>query len=214
MSHINPPTAPFIVFEGGEGTGKSTQIHSLKAFLESQKKEVVLSWEPGGSPIGESIRELLLSPTFKGMNDRCEALLYAAARAEHVAKVLRPALQRGATVLCDRYWDASRAYQGFARGLGMSAIDNLNLWATEGLFPDRVYFFDLDPALGLARVNTRQQGKLDRMEAEALGFHEKIREAYRFIARSDPKRYVCINAALSVESVAEIIQNDVAKNFL
>lgn len=204
----------FVVFEGGEGTGKSTQIHSLKAFLEKENFEVLLSWEPGGTPIGEKIREILLSPSSKGMDARCEALLYAAARAEHVQKVLRPAIERGAIVLCDRYWDASRAYQGFARGLGFSSVDQINFWATEGLFPDRVYFFDLDPQVGLARVNKRQDGRLDRMEQEKMDFHQKIRAAYQFIARQSPERYLQIDASQSVAAVQKLIEDDFRERLL
>ncbi len=204
----------FIVFEGGEGTGKSTQIHSLKKFLADKNFEVVLSWEPGGTPIGSAIREILLSTTSTGMSARCEALLYSAARAEHVEKVIRPALERGAIVLCDRYWDASRAYQGFGRGLGMKAIDDLNVWATDGLFPNRVYLFDLDPEKGLDRVKARGDGSLDRLEQESMDFHRKIRKAYVHLADSDPNRYRKIDAGQDLETIRKQIETDFSEHFL
>ena len=204
----------FIVFEGGEGTGKSTQIHSLQKFLTEKKFEVVLSWEPGGTPIGSAIREILLSTKSTGMSARCEALLYSAARAEHVEKLIKPALERGAIVLCDRYWDASRAYQGFGRGLGTMAIDSINLWATEGLFPDRVYLFDLDPEKGLGRVKQRGDGSLDRLESESIDFHKKIRQAYLHLANSDRSRYLTIDASRELTEISKDIEADFTTHFL
>jgi len=130
-------------------------------------------------------------------------LLYSAARAEHVEKVLAPALERGAVVLCDRYWDASRAYQGVARGLGTSSIDHLNYWATDGLFPDKVFLFDIDPNIGLSRAATRQGGMKDRLEQESIGFHETVRRAYRFIAESHPTSYEIINASQDIEAIKD-----------
>lgn len=203
----------FIVFEGGEGTGKSTQIRALEAWLKSQGREALVTWEPGGTDLGQRIRAILLDPTSGPMDARCEALLYAAARAEHVAKVIRPALERGAVVLCDRYWDASRAYQGAGRALGIGPIDRLNEWATQDLFPDRVYLFDLDPEAGLARAKTRNHGMLDRLEQEGMPFHEKIRQAYLFIAHSDPRRYRIIDASRTPPSITEELVGD-ALSFL
>lgn len=203
----------FIVFEGGEGTGKSTQIRALESWLQSQGREAVVTWEPGGTDLGQRIRHVLLDPTSGPMDARCEALLYAAARAEHVAKKIRPALERGATVLCDRYWDASRAYQGAGRSLGLGPIDSLNQWATQDLFPDRVYLFDLDPERGLERAKLRNQGAMDRLEQEGLPFHEKIRQAYLFIARSEPARYRIIDASRPPEVITAEITADV-KSFL
>ena len=141
----------FIVFEGGEGTGKSTQIKAMKAHFESTGREVVLSWEPGGTPWGDLIRDLVLKSKVvtEPMSAKAEALLMAASRAEHVEKKILPALDRGALVFCDRYWDASRAYQGVGRGLGVAKVDYVNEWATDGLRPDLVFVFDLDPKIGL-----------------------------------------------------------------
>jgi len=200
----------FIVFEGGEGTGKTTQIHALKDWLEkSEGREVVVSFEPGGTPLGKKIREMLLDPALPPMDDRCEALLFAATRAEHVAHVLRPAVESGKIVLCDRYWDASRAYQGAGRALGFEAIDRINLWGTRSFFPDRVFLFDLDPTQGLARASARQAGKLDRLESESLKFHRKVRESYLFLAQSDPKRYRILDASQSVEALFDTLKKEI-----
>ena len=192
----------FIVFEGGEGTGKTTQIRQLEAKLKAAGRDVVLTWEPGGTPLGERIRAVLLDPLSGPMSARCEALLYSAARAEHVEKVILPALERGAIVLCDRYWDASRAYQGVARGLGIASIDQVNFWATQGVFPDKVFLFDVDPAVGLSRAAARQHGMKDRLEQESSHFHNQVRAAYQFIAKSNPAHYHTIDATRPVEDIA------------
>ncbi|MEO5666628.1 MAG: dTMP kinase [Bdellovibrionota bacterium] len=199
----------FIVFEGGEGTGKTTQIHALKDWLEkTQGREVVVTFEPGGTPLGKNIRAMLLDPAIPKMDARCEALLFAATRAEHVSHVIRPAIEAGKIVLCDRYWDASRAYQGAGRALGFEAIDRINMWGTRSFFPDRVYLFDLDPEKGLERASARQAGKLDRLESESLKFHRTVRESYLYLAHSDPKRYRILDASRSVEDLFETLTKD------
>jgi dTMP kinase len=207
-SSSSTPRGLFIVFEGGEGTGKTTQIKQLESRLKQLGRDVVLSWEPGGTALGERIRAILLDPNSGPMSARCEALLYAAARAEHVQKVIRPALERGAVVLCDRYWDASRAYQGVARGLGIAAVDHVNFWATEGIFPDRVFLFDVDPEVGLSRAAARQGGMKDRLEQESSRFHNQVRDAYLFIASSNPKSYRVIDATRTVDSIAAELWNE------
>jgi len=202
----------FIVFEGGEGTGKTTQIHALKDWIEKTlKREVVVTFEPGGTPLGKKIREMLLDPAIPKMDSRCEALLFAATRAEHVSQVIRPAVNAGKIVLCDRYWDASRAYQGAARDLGFEAIDRINIWGTRSFFPDRVFLFDLDPAKGLERASVRQDGKLDRLEAEGLKFHSRVREAYLYLANSDPQRYRVLDASQSIDELFAALKEDVQK---
>lgn len=203
-------TGKFIVFEGGEGTGKSTQIRLLEQYLhQKHSTEVVLSWEPGGTPLGERLRSILLDPASGKVSYKAEALLYAAARAEHVDKVIAPAIKRGAVVLCDRYIDASKAYQGWGRKLGLQSIHDLNDWATDGTFPDHVFLFDLDPAIGMQRVIKRQDGKLDRLEQEKIDFHQNIRAAYLHIAKSSPNAYTVIDSTQSVEAIHEIIRSKV-----
>jgi len=194
----------FIVFEGGEGTGKTTQIKLLKQKLEAQGRKVHLTWEPGGTALGEKIRSLLLDPNVIGMSAKCEALLYSAARSEHVHTVIRPKLNEGFIVLCDRYWDASRAYQGIARSLGIPAIDALNTWATDGLLPHKVFLFDLNPQIGLERALNRS-GTVDRLESEGLGFHESVRNGYSLLAEMFPKTHKVIDASKSLEDIEKIL---------
>lgn len=195
----------FFVFEGGEGTGKTTQIKALKTILEDQGHQVVLTWEPGGTTLGQKIREMLLDPEVTTMDARCEALLFAAARAEHVAKIIAPACAEGKIVLCDRYWDASRAYQGSGRHLGFQAIDRLNEWGTRFFYPDIVFLFDLDPKIGLARASARTGGKLDRLEQESIKFHEIVRNSYLHMAQSDQKRYRIVDAAQTPDQISEFL---------
>jgi dTMP kinase len=202
---------PFITFEGGEGTGKTTQIHRLESWLKDQGHQVIVTFEPGGTALGQKVREILLDNQFKGMDAKCEALLYAATRAEHVAKVIRPALEQKKIVLCDRYWDASRAYQGAARGLGIEAIDRINFWGTGDCAPDHVFVFDFDVAKGLKRVAERQQGHLDRLESEGLGFHEKVRQAYLAMALKHPKNYSVIDASCTQDEITTNLQKALAK---
>ena len=204
----------FIVFEGGEGTGKSTQIKRLKETLEARKHKVHLTWEPGGTRLGEKIRNILLDPENKELSARCEALLYAGARAQHASEVLWPALRRGEIVLCDRYIDASRAYQGVGRNLGIAKIDEINLWGAEGLIPHRVYLFDVDPNIGLerAKVSASEKafgGRLDRLEEEPMSFHEIVRQAYLYTARQNPSRYRIIDASQSIDVISQTLFKDV-----
>ncbi|HYN17884.1 MAG TPA: dTMP kinase, partial [Actinomycetes bacterium] len=161
-----------IAFEGVEGAGKSTQLELLRRELEGRGREVVVTREPGGTPVGERVRALLLDPEVE-IHPRAEALLFAAARAELVERVIRPALERGAVVLCDRYLDSSLAYQGGARGLGRGPVEEVNRFATGGLLPDLVVLLDLDPAEGLRR----RPGDRDRIEALDLEFHRRVRDA-------------------------------------
>jgi dTMP kinase len=179
----------FIAFEGGEGAGKSTQEQRLADHLIARGYEVVRTREPGGTPAGEAIREIVLSPAYDGLDDRAEALLFAASRGEHVARVIRPALQRGAVVVCDRYLDSSVAYQGAGRNLGMDAVRELSLWATNALLPDLTVVLDIDPEIGLARLDSR-----DRLEAQPLEYHRRVRQAFLDLAAEDLSRYVVIDA--------------------
>jgi dTMP kinase len=191
-----------IAFEGVEGAGKSTQLELLRRVLEGRGREVVVTREPGGTPAGERVRALLLDPAVE-LQPRTEALLFAAARAELVERVIRPALERGAVVLCDRYLDSSLAYQGGARGLGRGPVEEVNRFATGGLLPDLVVLLDLDPAEGLRRGH----GAPDRIEAQDLGFHHRVREAFRDLAGADPDRFTVVDGAAPVPEVAARVQS-------
>jgi dTMP kinase len=188
----------FVVFEGGEGAGKSTQSARLAALLRASGLDVVTTREPGGSPVGEAVRAVLLDTAHGGMSARAEALLFAAARGEHVHRVVRPALERGAVVVCDRYLDSSVAYQGVGRGLGADTVAGLSLWATEGLRPDLTVLLDVDPAVGLGRV-----GEPDRLEVEPPAFHRAVRAGFLALAAADPARYLVVDARSSARRVAE-----------
>jgi dTMP kinase len=190
-----------IAFEGVEGSGKSTQLELLRRLLEERGREVVVTREPGGTPAGERVRALVLDPAVD-LHPRAEALLFAAARAELVEAVIRPALERGAVVLCDRYLDSSLAYQGGARGLGRGPVEQINRFATGGLLPDLVVLLDLDPAAGLAR----RPRDPDRIEAQDLGFHRRVRDAFRDLAAAEPGRFAVVDAAAPVEEVADQIR--------
>lgn len=190
-----------IAFEGVEGSGKSTQLELLRQALEGRDREVVVTREPGGTPAGERMRAVLLDPGVE-LHARAEALLFAAARAELVDAVIRPALERGAVVLCDRYLDSSLAYQGDARGLGRGPVEEVNRFATGGLLPDLVVLLDLDPASGLRR----RSGELDRIEAQDLAFHRRVRQAFRDLAAADPGRFAVVGGAAPVAEVAAGVQ--------
>jgi dTMP kinase len=204
-----------IAFEGVEGAGKSTQLELLRQALEDRggpgdrrsgppvgrPREVVVTREPGGTAAGERVRALLLDPEVE-LDPRAEALLFAAARAELVAEVIRPALERGAVVLSDRYLDSSLAYQGGARGLGRDPVEAVNRFATGGLLPDLVVLLDLDPADGLAR----RARDPDRIEAQDIDFHRRVREAFRDLAAADPGRFAVIDATAPVPDVATRVQ--------
>ncbi|MEI6793583.1 MAG: dTMP kinase, partial [Actinomycetes bacterium] len=174
----------FIAFEGGEGAGKSTQSALLADHLRERGRDVTLTREPGGAPASEAIRGVLLDRAFEGMSPRAEALLFAAARAEHVHRTIRPALDSGTDVITDRYIDSSIAYQGVSRALGVDVVEELSLWATEDLLPDLTVLLDVNPHLGLTRT-----GEPDRMESEPLEFHLRVRQGFLNLAERAPDRY-------------------------
>ena len=189
--------APFIVFEGGEGAGKSTQSRALADYLEARGHRVRRTREPGGTPAAEAIRAVLLDPANTGLDDRAEALLFAAARGDHAARVIRPALAAGDIVISDRYLDSSVAYQGVARDLGAERVADLSLWATGGLVPDLTIVLDVDPAVGLARVVGP-----DRLESEPVEWHRRVRQAFLEIAAAAPDRYLVLDGTRPVENLA------------
>ncbi len=189
--------ARFITFEGIEGSGKTTQIQMLSNHFEDQGIEHVLTREPGGTTMGDQIRKLVLNPANTDITPNCEMLLYAAARAQHLDQVIRPALQEGRTVLCDRYVDATLAYQGYGRGLDLHMILTLHALEALALRPDFTLLFDLDPRLALERAHARDATTAPdetRFEREDLAFHERVRTGYLEIARREPKRIAVLDA--------------------
>jgi dTMP kinase len=198
----------FISFEGGEGSGKSTQAKRLSAWLAQKGLPVVLSREPGGTPFGLQIRQLLLENT-DPLEPRAELLLYEADRAHHVATKIQPALQQGTIVLCDRFCDSSIVYQGICRRLGEKQTLMLNRFATNGLFPDMVILLDIPEKDGFARVRARA-GTLDRMEREGLSFHKKVRQGFLKLARKQASRYVVLDARQSESAIESAIQKHVS----
>ncbi len=187
----------FVVLEGGEGAGKSTQLAGLAAWLRERGYDVVQTREPGATPVGAQVRALLLDAETVGLAPRAEALLYAADRAQHVATIVVPALERGAVVLSDRYVDSSLAYQGAGRALPVEEVATLSRWATQGLRPDLTVLLDVDPVVGLARAG----GHPDRIEAESLAFHRAVRAGFLALAAAGPDRYLVVSAELPAEQV-------------
>ncbi|AEB42402.1 thymidylate kinase [Micromonospora maris AB-18-032] len=202
----------FVVFEGGEGAGKSTQLAQLAERLRAEGRDVVVTREPGATGVGTRIRSLVLDNNTddEAPSPRAEALLYAADRAHHVATVVRPALSRGAVVISDRYVDSSLAYQGAGRTLPVDELSWLSSWATGGLKPDLVVLLDIDPRAGLSRVAERSRAA-DRLEAESLAFHERVRYAFLDLAAADPKRYLVLDAGHPVEQIAERVADRVTE---
>ena len=194
----------FIALEGGDGAGKSTQARLLVDSLTGAGFDVVLTREPGGTPAAEVIRSIVLSPDYAGLDPRAEALLFAAARSEHVHRLIRPALDRGAIVISDRFVDSSIAYQGVARGLGVDVIAEINLWATQDTVPDLTVLLDVDASTGLGRATDP-----NRLEAEPTAFHDAVVEAFRTRAAGDPDRYLVIPASNVPESISAQIHDRV-----
>lgn len=199
-------TGLFITFEGGEGTGKSTQVRRLADYFRAQGRAVVETREPGGTPAGEALRNLLVTGEVGRWSAEAEAMLNAAARSVHVRDVIAPALAQGDVVISDRFIDSTRAYQGFAGGCSFELIDNLEKAAIGDCRPDLTLILDLGAALGLARAKARGDGMEDRYERKGLAFHEKLRAGFLAIAKAEPKRCAVIDASLDIESVASAIQ--------
>lgn len=190
----------FLNFEGIEGCGKTSQLRGLARRLRALGYQVVETREPGGPPISEQIRTILLDPKNRGMDARCELLLYLASRAQHVADTIHPALEKGCVVLCDRFADATMAYQGYGRGLAPAAVARLNRFATAGLEPDLTIVLDVPVAVGLTRK--RRAGGLDRLDRERESFHEAVRRGYLRIAKQNPRRVRVVDGTASENVVA------------
>ena len=193
----------FLCFEGGEGGGKSTQASLLAQWLrDAWDREVLLTHEPGATEVGQKVRQIVLSPETGHLDDRTEALLYAADKAEHLDKVVRPALDREAVVITDRYVDSSLAYQGAGRALDPAELEQMLRWATGDLRPHLTVLLDLDPTAGLTRFAER-----DRIEGEPLEFHLRVRQAFLDLAAQDPDHYLVLDASGTIEAVAAAIQD-------
>lgn len=175
----------FVTFEGCEGCGKTTLINTVVPLLREKGINPLVTREPGGSKISEEIRKILLDPDNKEMTKETETLLYAASRAQHLAECVLPDLMEGRLVICDRYLDSSLAYQGYARGVGVDLVRDINIFATHGLFPDMTFFINLRPEIGLERIRQGRKGKVDRIDKEKLYFHEMVYEGYLELYRGD-----------------------------
>ncbi len=205
-----PVAGLFVTFEGPDGGGKSTQQAILSDYLCGRGFATLCTREPGGTPLADGIRQLLLDPAYQGMCPVAEALLYAASRAQHVQEVIRPALTQGKIILCDRFLDSSLAYQSFGRGLPEALVRGINEDAVDGFIPDLTFLLDIDPTAGLARVaDSRGEAGLDRLEQEASSFHRLVREGFLALATEFPERIHLIDAALPAEEVAGQIRQRV-----
>ncbi|HUF19045.1 MAG TPA: dTMP kinase [Thermoanaerobaculia bacterium] len=198
----------FLTVEGIEGSGKTTQVHLIAQALRGSGQNVVLTKEPGGTPLADRIRAILLDPHEEGMDPTTELFLYAASRRQHVIEVIAPSLEAGVPVLSDRYTDATLAYQGFGRLLDLDQLRTLNHWATDGIQPDVTLIYDLSEEIGLGRARERNRTSdhlqtESRLEGEDFRFHRRVREGYLTLAASEPDRYVVIDATGSVEGVFE-----------
>ncbi len=193
----------FITFEGGEGSGKSTALKKINELLIEKGYQTVLTREPGGTPISEEIRNVILDKKNTDMDRLTEALLYAASRRQHLVQKVWPALKEGKIVLCDRYLDSSLAYQGGARGIGIDKVLDINMFATEGTFPDMTLLFDIKPEIGLARIAANAGREVNRLDLEKMSFHEGVRKTFLELAERYPERYVVIDASKSPEEVLQ-----------
>ncbi|PAD19693.1 dTMP kinase [Terribacillus saccharophilus] len=196
-------TGLFITLEGGEGAGKTSAVSLLTARLEEQGYQVLATREPGGIEIAEAIRAVILDPANTSMDGRTEALLYAAARRQHLVEKVWPALKKGMIVLCDRFVDSSLAYQGYTRGLGMEEVMEINRFAVETTMPDLTLFFDISPEAGLARISENKGREQNRLDLEALSFHESVYEGYQILREQYKDRYVTLDASKPLADVAE-----------
>ncbi|MCI9598410.1 MAG: dTMP kinase [Firmicutes bacterium] len=197
----------FITLEGMDGAGKSTQITAIRKLLETKGHEVIVTREPGGTAISEKIREIILDRENAEMDPMTEALLYAAARAQHVTRVIQPALEQGTHVVCDRFIDSSVAYQGYGRGLGDS-VSIINAYAAAGCVPDITFFLRLEPDVSKGRI---QEGSLDRIELEAMDFHQRVFHGYEELALQFPERIITIDAAEEISAVSETIREHIER---
>lgn len=193
----------FITFEGPDGSGKSTVIKAVYEKLLKDNFDVLLTREPGGTPIAEKIRDIILDNSNTALDARTEALLYAASRRQHLVEKIWPALKEGKIVLCDRFIDSSLAYQGGGRNLGVENVLNINLFATENTYPNISLFFDVSPEIGLSRVNSDKKRVADRLDNENENFHDKVYETFKKIVANNKNRFIVIDASKPLDEVIE-----------
>lgn len=207
----------FITIEGGEGSGKTTMIGRLSAYFQNHSIPYLLTREPGGIEIAEKIRTVILDPKHTSMDARTEALLYAAARRQHLVERVEPALAEGLTVICDRFIDSSLVYQGLGRGIGMEEVWKINQFAIESRMPDLTLLLDIDPEVGMSRIMANGEREYNRLDMESLAFHRKVREGYRMIAEREPERVKVIDASKSPAQVERemirVLESAVLKDF-
>lgn len=193
----------FITFEGGEGAGKTTVLKAIGERIKEKQMNALLTREPGGIEIAEKIRSVILNPTHTAMHERTEALLYAAARAQHFYEKIIPALENGQHVLCDRFIDSSLAYQGYARGIGVDDVLAINQFAIGQHLPDVTIYFELTPEKGLARIQATRADEINRLDTEGIAFHQKVYEGYQEAMKRYPARFKVVNADQPLEQVIE-----------
>lgn len=209
----------FVTFEGPDGSGKTSVLNSVVEMLNqtSKKNDYILTREPGGNRISEDIRGIVLDPRNTEMDEKTEALLYAAARRQHLVDTILPALNEGKLVLCDRFVDSSLAYQGAGRHIGVYQVAKINEFATDGLQPDLTFYFDIEPEIGLARIKNHRQDEVNRLDQESLQFYEDVRAQYLCLARENPKRIIKIDARKSLADVTAqvlaLLENKLAEFF-
>ena len=199
----------FITIEGPEGAGKTTIIEMLLEKLESEGYPIMKTREPGGIEISEQIRSVILNKNNTAMDGRTEALLYAAARRQHLVEKVLPAIEQGFIVLCDRFIDSSLAYQGFARGIGMDEVYSINRFAIDNRMPDATLYFDIDPEIGMKRINDHKGREVNRLDLENLEFHRKVREGYQLLSRKYSNRIIEIDASQPLQKVYEIAESKI-----
>jgi dTMP kinase len=206
----------FISIEGPEGSGKTSVMNAVVERLRKEGFPIVYTREPGGTPIAEAIRAIILDKKNTALDARAEALLYAASRRQHLVEKVWPNIQQGKIVLCDRFIDSSLAYQGGGRELGVEAILNINLFATEGVFPDLTVLFDIAPEVGLERINASRKREVNRLDLEKLSFHQKVRSTFLSLAKQYPKRFVILDASATFDKVLkeayQVIVNKIKKS--
>lgn len=202
----------FITFEGPEGSGKTTVSQLVLETLKKEGYEVLYTREPGGIDIAEQIRQVILDPKNTAMDAKTEALLYAASRRQHLIEKVLPALKKGQIVICDRFVDSSLVYQGVARGLGIEAVYQMNLFAIEDIMPDATIFFDVAPEIGLARIVQNASREVNRLDLETLDFHRKVYAGYQMVLERYPERITRVDASLSLEEVYQAVLGEIKKH--